>query len=85
MSTTDGAPDRNQPGDRPGGPTEAGRRRGRILVPAIIVGIILAIFAFILLVSQLGADDEEIYQDETGSAPVPVVVVTDGSATSAVQ
>ncbi|MFD2094055.1 hypothetical protein [Blastococcus deserti] len=54
MSTTDGTPDRDQPRDRQGGPTEAGRRRGRILIPAIIVGIILVIFAFILLVSQIG-------------------------------
>ncbi len=54
MSTTDGAPDRDQRGDPSGRPTEAGRRRGRILIPAIIVGVILAIFAFMLLVSQLG-------------------------------
>jgi hypothetical protein len=76
MSTTDGTPDRDEPGDRPGRPTEAGRRRGRILVPALIVGVILAIFAFILLVSQLGGDDSEIYQDETGSAPLAVVVTS---------
>ncbi len=54
MSTNDGTPDRDQPSDHQSGPTEAGRRRGRVLIPAIIVGGILAIFAFILLVSQIG-------------------------------
>jgi hypothetical protein len=41
--------------DRPTGrPTAAGRRRGRILIPAIFIAGIVLIFLFILLVSQIG-------------------------------
>jgi hypothetical protein len=34
--------------------TEGGRKGGRLLIPAVFVGVILLIFLFILLVSQLG-------------------------------
>ena len=40
--------------DRPTGrSTESGRRRGRLLIPGIFVGLILLVFLFILLVSQI--------------------------------
>jgi hypothetical protein len=77
MSSTDGAPDRNQPDGRSDGPTEAGRRRARILIPVTVVVVILAIFAFILIVSQIGGDDGEVYRDDSGSGPVPAVTVLD--------
>ena len=34
--------------------TGAGRRRGRLLIPGIFIGVIALIFLFILLVSQIG-------------------------------
>ncbi len=40
--------------DRPTGrSSESGRRRGRLLLPGIFVGVIVLIFLFILLVSQI--------------------------------
>jgi hypothetical protein len=64
--------DRDQnPGDRPTGrPTESGRRRARILIPLGILLLIVAIFAYILLVAQSGTeDDSDIYNDGgSGSA-----------------
>ena len=33
--------------------TESGRRRGRWLIPAVFISVIVLIFLFILLVSQL--------------------------------
>jgi flagellar basal body-associated protein FliL len=65
--------DRDQtPADRPTGrPTDSGRRRARVLIPLGILLLIVAVFAYILLVSQSGTDDEsEIYQQESSSAPV---------------
>ena len=49
-------PDPHDPGaGRPTGrPTESGRRRGRLLLPAVFLTIIVLIFLFILLVSQIG-------------------------------
>ena len=49
------APDPHEPhADRPTGrSTESGRRRGRLLIPGIFIGVIVLIFLFILLVSQL--------------------------------
>jgi hypothetical protein len=69
--------DRDQiPGDRPTGrPTDAGRRRARILIPLGILLLIVAVFAYILLVSQRGTDDEsEIYQQENGSASISLLM-----------
>jgi hypothetical protein len=34
--------------------TEAGRRRGRLLIPAVFIAGIVLVFLFILVVSQLG-------------------------------
>lgn len=40
--------------DRPTGrSTGAGRRRGRVLIPAVVIGAILLVFLFIFLVSRL--------------------------------
>ena len=49
------APDPHDPHtDRPTGrSTEGGRRRGRLLIPAVFISVIVLIFLFILLVSQL--------------------------------
>jgi hypothetical protein len=33
--------------------TESGRRRGRVLIPAVFIGVIVLIFLFIFLVSRL--------------------------------
>jgi hypothetical protein len=50
------APDpHDPPGARPTErSTESGRRRGRLLIPAVFIGAIVLIFLFILLVSQIG-------------------------------
>jgi hypothetical protein len=69
--------DPEQPaGDRPTGrPTESGRRRARILIPLGVLLLIVAVFAYILLVAQSGTeDDSTIYQQENGSAPVSLLV-----------
>jgi hypothetical protein len=49
------APDPHDPhaGRPTGRSTESGRRRGRLLIPAVFLGVIVLIFLFILLVSQL--------------------------------
>ena len=68
--------DRDQPpGDRPTGrPTGPGRRRARILIPLGLLLLVVAVFAYMLLVSQTGTeDDSTIYQQETGSAPVSLL------------
>lgn len=66
--------------DRPSGrPTPTGRRVGRFGIPALVIGVFVFIFAFILLVSQCGTDDEgEVY--DTGSGVVPVTVLSEGGA-----
>ena len=50
------APDPHDPhaGRPTGRSTEGGRRRGRLLIPAVFLGVIALIFLFILLVSQIG-------------------------------
>lgn len=50
------APDPHDPHDaRPTGrSTEGGRRRARLLIPALFIGAIVLVFLFILLVSQIG-------------------------------
>lgn len=72
MSSADDTPAGREP-DRPPADTPApGRKRGRILIPGIIVAAILIVFAFILLVSQCGGDADEIYgraADEGVSPP----------------
>jgi hypothetical protein len=51
MSTAPQAP---RDDDRPTGRgTEAGRRRGRVLIPAVVIGAIVLVFLFIYVVSQL--------------------------------
>ncbi len=73
MSTTDGPPHRNDAGNRSGGPTRSGRRWGRILIPAVILLVVVAIVTFMLVVSQRGTeDDSEIYNEDTGSAALVV-------------
>jgi hypothetical protein len=52
MSTAPQAP--RDDDERPTGRSaEAGRRRGRVLIPAIFIGVIVLIFLFIFLVSRL--------------------------------
>jgi len=48
-------PDPHDPaaGRPTGRSTEGGRRRGRLLIPAVFISVIVLIFLFILLVSQL--------------------------------
>jgi len=54
MSTAPQAPRDDHDDDRPTGrSTEAGRRRGRVLIPAVFVGVILVLILFMVLVSRL--------------------------------
>jgi len=50
------APDPHDPdaGAPTGRSTESGRRRGRLLIPGIFIGVILLLVLFMLLVSQIG-------------------------------
>lgn len=50
------APEPHDPqADRPTGrSTESGRRRGRLLIPGIFLGVILLLVLFMVLVSQIG-------------------------------
>lgn len=53
MSTAPQDPHDENP-DRPTGEsTGGGRRRARVLIPAVFIGAILLVFLFIFLVSQL--------------------------------
>ncbi|WP_158544889.1 hypothetical protein [Blastococcus sp. TF02-09] len=54
MSSTAPDPHDHDDGRPTGRSTEAGRRRGRLLIPAVFLGAIVLVFLFILLVSQLG-------------------------------
>ena len=49
-------PDPHDPhaGRPTGRSTDSGRRRGRLLIPAVFIAAIVLIFLFILLVSQIG-------------------------------
>ncbi|WP_158545883.1 hypothetical protein [Blastococcus sp. TF02A-30] len=46
------------PDDEPDHPTGmssgAGRKRGRLLIPAVFIAVIVLVFLFIVLVSQIG-------------------------------
>ena len=53
MSSPATDPHDPEAGPPTGRSTEGGRRRGRLLIPAVFVSVILLIFLFILLVSQL--------------------------------
>ena len=50
------APDPHDPaaGAPTGRSTESGRRRGRLLIPGVFLGVILLLVLFMLLVSQIG-------------------------------
>jgi hypothetical protein len=54
MSTPAPDPHDADAGRPTGRSSESGRRRGRVLIPAVFVGVIVLIFLFILLVSQIG-------------------------------
>lgn len=54
MSSPAHHPQDDDAGHPTGRSTESGRRRGRLLIPGIFVGVIVLIFLFILLVSQIG-------------------------------
>jgi hypothetical protein len=53
MSSSTPDPHDPQAGRPTGRSTEGGRRRGRVLIPAVFLSVIVLIFLFILLVSQL--------------------------------
>ncbi|MGY1730338.1 hypothetical protein ACI798_02365 [Geodermatophilus sp. SYSU D01045] len=53
-------------------------KRGRAVLLGTFLGLIVLVFAFILLVSQCGTgDDDEVYEDDPAGAPASVSVVLD--------
>jgi hypothetical protein len=64
-------PDRTRPQS-----TEAGRRRGRVLIPGVILGVILAIFAVLLLITRCGSAADDVGQGDASGAVS--VVTADG-------
>ena len=70
-------PDPDQPhGDQPTGrPTRSGRRLGRILIPLGMLLVLVAVLTYIIVVAQTGTeDDSTIYEQESGSAPVSLLL-----------
>ncbi len=57
-------------------PGRGGVRRGRAIVPATIIGIIVVIFGVILVVSQCAAPNDQ----NEGAGPAPVVLSLGGTA-----
>lgn len=61
MSSAEQTPEGRDP-DRPSqGVTQSGRRRGRLLIPGVIIAVVVIVFAFMLLVSQCGGDSGSVY------------------------
>ena len=54
------------------GGTPKGRRWGRILIPLGILLVLAAIFTYILVVAQSGAEDDSDVYDNEGAAAVVV-------------
>jgi hypothetical protein len=63
----------DQPGRPTGRPTPEGRRRGRLLIPGVVIAAIVIVFAIILLVSQCGTDEEGDIYGAGSAAPVSVL------------
>jgi hypothetical protein len=75
MSEHQPASDPDQP--RPTEPqsTQAGRRRGRVLVPGVILAVILGIFVVLLLVTRCGSSADDVSQGSPpGTADVHAVI-----------
>jgi hypothetical protein len=60
MSSADDTPPGRDAEQPPVTSTEAGRKRGRVLIPGVFLAAIVIVFAFILLVSKCGGDAGEI-------------------------
>ncbi|WP_346619166.1 hypothetical protein [Blastococcus montanus] len=56
--------------DGPNEGTPKARSRAKILIPLGILLVIIAIFVYILVVAQTGADDESDVYENVGSAAV---------------
>jgi hypothetical protein len=65
MSSADQTPEDRDPGRPSPGISDSGRKRGRLLIPGVIVAVVVIVFAFLLLVSRCGADSGQVY----GSGP----------------
>jgi hypothetical protein len=61
MSSADESPESRDPGRPSPGISDSGRKRGRWLIPGVIVAVVLFLVAFMLLVSQCGGDSGEVY------------------------
>jgi hypothetical protein len=61
MSSADQTPDGSDPGRPSHGVSDSGRRRGRWLIPGVIVAVVAFLVAFMLLVSQCGGGSGSVY------------------------
>ncbi|TFV62155.1 UNVERIFIED_ORG: hypothetical protein E4P37_17840 [Bacillus sp. AZ43] len=62
--------DGTDPRDRAGARPTMGRAKARALILGVIAAIIVGIFLFILLVSQIGSDGGDVDEENSGSAAV---------------
>jgi hypothetical protein len=77
MSEAAPTSDPHQPGRTGRQSTDGGRRRGRLLIPGVVLAVILGIFAVLLLVTRCGSGADEVSQgNDSGSAEGTVVMDT---------
>ncbi len=79
MSDTASTRDPEQPGHSGRPSSEAGRRRGRMLIPGVVLGVILGIFAVLLLVTQCGSSADDVSQGD-GSRTTAVSAAMDAGS-----
>jgi hypothetical protein len=77
MSDNADISDSDRPGQFGRQTTPASRRRGKVLVPGVVLGVILGIFTVILLVTQCGGSSHDVGQGATRSRPA-VTIAADG-------
>jgi hypothetical protein len=63
--------------DQPRQSSDAGRRRGRVLIPIAILVAFVVIFLFVWLVSRTGSGDDDVDTTDNG-LPAQVAVTVDG-------
>jgi len=61
MSSAPQTPEDRDPARPSPGISDSGRKRGRLLIPGVILAAVLLVFAFMLLVSQCGGDSGSVY------------------------
>ncbi len=79
MSQAAPTPDPDRP-DRLGQhSTEAGRRRGKVLIPGVILAVMLGIVAVLLLITRCGSSVDDVSQGNDSRSTAVTAVVEAGS------